>query len=578
MINFDSLTLKALIRELEPVFVTGRVQKIQQPSKNELLISIRSPGKNHKFYLNIDPKYPHAAFIANEENRNIEIPQVPPMFCMLLRKHMEGAKISEIRQPNYERILELYFDSYNEVGARIPLVLAIELMGKYSNIILYNYDTNVILGSAHTVSSEKSREREIAGGLPYIYPPKPDKIDLLQISFSEFFELAKAIPGTLNNWLNNSFYYISLALATEFCHVTGIDTEKGKIIATPKEKIQQLYNLAYKTLNLENLNPAISKDKRLFSLIGRDPEIKWQKIASVNFLVDEYFGFQMSADHFARLKTSLTTQVNKELKMQKIKLNHYAKAADATEKAERYRQFADLIMANLYRIKSGESCALLENFFENNTPVEIKLDPSFSASANAQKYYKLYNKAKNAAIIGKDLLKKIMDDINYVESVKIAIDLAASLYDLRQIQEELEGQNIIKAQKQIKASSKNKKSCVELTQYNSSDNYKIYVGRNNSQNDYLVSKIASADDIWLHVQNIPGSHVLIKSDRKEIPEETILEAAQLAAYYSQARESGNVAVIYTKRKYLKKPPCAKPGYVTYSNEKTLFVNPKQIVI
>ena len=583
MINFDSLTLKALLNEIEPILASGRVQKVQQPSRNEILLGIRSQGKNYKLYICINPKYPHLALLTKEgeKYRSIEIPQKPPMFCMLLRKHMEGAKIKAVKQPKYERILELYFDSYNELGEKAPLVLACELMGKHSNIILYNYETNVILGSAHHIGPEKSREREVAGGLPYIYPPKPKKMDLLKISEAEFYTHTMAIPSTINVWLNENFNYISLALATELCKATEIDIEKDKIIAISREKISDLYHLAVKTLKLENLNPSISKDKKLFSLISINSDIEWQKINSANSMVDLYSGYQYYRDAFTRLKSELLTIIKKEIKKEKAKLSQHNKNLESEEKAEKYRQYADIIMANLHKIYPGQDSVELISFYEDNQPVVIQLDPAKSPNANAQRYYKLYNKAKTASRISRSLLVQVQDELNYLETIEVSINQSDTLLELKQIKDELIGQNILKAlKKQGGPQEKVKKEGFSLTEYTSTAGYKIYIGKNNRQNEYILSKVASPNDMWLHTQNIPGSHVLIKVPQEniEIPVTTIEEAANIAAYFSQAKNSSNVPVIYVKRKFLKKPPHSKPGYVTYSNEKTLIVNPNEDLV
>jgi len=581
MINFDSLTLKALIAELKPILETGRVQRIQQPSRDEILLGIRAGGKNHKLYVCINPKYAHLSLLTEEgeEYRDIEIPAKPPMFCMLLRKHMEGAKINTINQPDYERIFEIYFDSYNELGERVPLVLACELMGKHSNIVLYNYDTNVILGSAHNVGPEKSREREISGGLPYIYPPKSAKLDLLKLSKSEFYEMAKNIPLPMNQWLNEKFFNISLALANELCNFTGISVEKNKITSIPKENILDLYRIAFDTLSLNKLNPSISSDKKLYSLIGKDKNVGWERIETVNSMVDLYFDYHIFLDKFSRLENLLLLAVKKNFKKEKNRYIECERTFVAEEKSEKYRQTADIITANIYKIAQGTEQVELENFFEDNKLIFVKLDPSLSPSANAQKYYKLYNKAKVAGKVCRDFIKKAQEEIDYLESVKESVNQSETIYELKQIQEELISQGILK-EKAEKNKKRIKKEEMQLTRFESSDGFKIFLGKNNRQNDYLISKIASSNDIWLHTQNMPGSHVLIKvtPDIPEVPETTMNEAINLAAYYSKGKDSSNVPVIYTKRKFIKKPPGAKPGYVTYSNEKTAIVNPDEKII
>lgn len=583
MINFDSLTLKALILELEPILLSGRVQKVHQPSKNELLLNIRSLGKNFKLYICIDPKYPHIAIMSEqgEKYRDIEIPQKPPMFCMLLRKHMEGTKILDLRQPDYERIFEIYFESYNELGAKIPMVLACELMGKYSNFVLYNYETNVILGCGHPVGPEKSREREIAGGLPYIYPPKPKKNDLLNISEDQFLLAASNIKNPINAWLNQNFYHISFALANEVCAYCEISLEKNDIAITSQDKIKKLYKIFIEILNLNNLNPSISRDKKLFSLIGLDSEIYRNKASSVNSMVDLYYGYQVFKDKFSRLKTSLSSLISKELKKQLSKIEQHSKKVLDESKAEKYRETADILIANTGKVKLGMDSIELENFYNNNKLEKIQLDPTKNVSANAQKFYKLYNKGKMAAKVSIDIMKEAQSEVEYIESIIMSLNQAESLDELRQIKEELAAQKIIKiAQPKTKGKEKQKKEHLFIKEFESSDGFKIYLGKNNKQNEHIISKIAHSNDIWLHTHNIPGSHVLVKipGEIREISDNALFEAANIAAYYSQAKDSVKIPVIYTKRKYLKKPPGSKPGYITYSNEKTVFITPDENLI
>lgn len=579
MINIDSLTIKALIAEIAQVFTSGRVQKVQQPNRDDLLLFLRSGGKSYKFFISINPKYPHAAFIGEngEKCRNIEIPKIPPMFCMLLRKHLEGAKIRSVHQPDYERIIEIGFESYNELGARVPLLLAIELMGKHSNIVLYNADTNMILGSAHGIGSEKSREREIAGGLPYVYPPKQKKFDILKLSEHEFYNLAKILSDPLDIWLNKSFHHISLALATELCETVGISTDKNTVSTSSVEKLNELYKLIVKTLRLENLNPSVSKDKRLFSLTGLSPDVQWDEVESVNSMIDNYFAHHVYKDKFSKLKSQLTSAVNRELKKGNSSYFKHSLSIESGDKASKYKLFADLLMANLNNIKSNSESAIVNNYLDENKEIIIPLDSSKTALNNAQHYYKLYNKAKNAAKKAEELLNNIKKDLDYFESILVSIDMAENLSDLTQIQKELLSQEILKTERS-KTKIKEDKEALNPLKYDLQNGYSIYIGRNNRQNDYIVSQIASPDDIWLHTQNIQGSHVLIKVTGEEVPDEVLLEAANLAACFSKAGGSSNVPVIYTKRRFLKKPPGAKPGYVTYSGEKTIIVTPDRNLI
>ncbi|MDD3149202.1 MAG: NFACT family protein [Candidatus Gastranaerophilales bacterium] len=571
MINLDSLTIKAFLEETQLLFESCRVQKIQQPSRHELILSIRTLGKSQKLYININPKYPHICFLTEvgQKYRNIEIPQQPPMFCMLLRKHMEGTKINAVIQPDNERIIELYFESYDAIGGKIPLVMAIELMGKHSNIILYNKKTNIIIGCAHNIGPEKSRERELAGTLPYIYPPAQTKTNLLEISKNDFYNMAKAIQKPINQWLNKTFYDVSLALANELCEFLNIEIVEKGISAISQEKILQIYDYLYEMLNLECLNPVISADKNFFSLFGLQKD-DFENRETVNELIDEYFGYQMFKDTFGRMQKTLLNVAEKEIKKQKTAFEKQQKILDSILKIEKYKEFGDVIISNLYRIKTIEPIMYLENPYNENKAEEISFDTALTANENAQKYYKLYNKKKNAVKIAQNMSEKTQEEINYLESIKISINQAVSIKDLTEIKEELVSQNLLKAKV---LPIKKQKEQIDLLQFDFENEVKIYVGKNNKQNDYLISKIASPFDIWLHVQNTPGSHVLIKIPKQieQIPDEILLKAAQLAVKYSFASKATKVPVIYTLKKYLKKPPCAKPGYVTYSNEKTIFI-------
>ena len=359
-------------------------------------------------------------------------------------------------------------------------------------------------------------------------------------------------------------------------------------------KMNQLYDLMISTTNFDNINPSISEDKKYYSIIGLDKSIKWRPVDSANSMIDLYFGNQVFNDRFSRLKNYLSGIIKKEIK-KRVAFFATLPAKNATllaknagetaknipenrpvekvEKQEKYRQYADLIMTNLYKITQGAEYAEFENFFDENKIIKIPLDKMLSPNANAQKYYKLYNKAKSAAMHGRELAEKIRQEVDYLETIRESINLAENLVDLKEIEQELISQNLIKSSN-YQGSKKEKKETIKLTEFISSEGFSILVGKNNRQNEFLL-KIANPEDIWLHTLNIPGSHVLIKMPQNtdEVSETTLHEAIYLAAYYSQARESSNVSVVYTRKKFVKKPQGSKPGFVIFTREKTLVVNP-----
>lgn len=470
MINFDSLSLKKWVDENSEFLTNARIQKIQQPTRRDFVFSIRSKGETRKLYININPQYYHVCFMdkANEAKRLIEIPQKPPMFCMLLRKYLENSVIARVNQPQYERILEFYIETYNELSEKIYLCLAIELMGKYSNVILYNYDTNMILGCAHNVGAEKSREREMAGGLPYVYP-----------------------SGRPTDW-----YASKNSLANSDCE-------------------------------------------------------------SINKAIDDYYAECVYKDKFAKLKENLRQIVNTKLKKDKNSLAKMSKQLTTDEKMNKYRLYGDLIMANLYVLSDYSKVAEVFDY-ENNKQIKIELDSTKTLKDNANRFYKLYNKAKTALIKLSELISELEQNINYSEQILYSIDIADSISDLEEIKVEVSPKE--------KPKKVEKNSLMELE----IEGCKVFVGRNNRQNDYIVSKLSKDEDFWFHTRDCAGSHILLRCENPS--DKLIFECAKLAKKYSKGSQSSKVGVIYTKRKFLKKPPAANLGYVTYKNEKEIIVD------
>ena len=478
MITFDSLILEEFFKE-EKDFLTGsRINKIQQPTRREVILSLRNNGKTRKLYINIDPKFYHICFLSesNEKKRAIEIPSKPPMFCMLLRKYIENSKISKINLPEGERILELYIETYNELGDKILLCLAIELMGKHSNIILYNTDTNIIIGCAHNVGSDKSEVREVYGQIPYIYPPKQENNDYIKKKYA-------------------------------FC----------------------------KSVTTDNKN--------------------------VSEVIDNYYSYLISKNKFKSLKSEYTNILNTKLKRTNKILNELESQNMRNNDSDKYRLWGDLLMANLYSLKDFSDKANVFDY-ENNQNINIDLNPNKTIKENANNFYKKYNKSKTAGIKLKELIEVYKQNKEYLESVLYSIEIAQNIDELQEI-EGIENSPKLKLSKYTNPESK-------ITCIKKSTQTRIYIGKNNKQNDYIVSKLASEEDLWFHTKDCPGSHVLLKS--QNITDELILECAQLAKQYSSGSQSSKIGVIYTKRKYLRKPPKANLGYVTYKNEKEIIID------
>ena len=487
MITFDNLFLSEFIKQ-EKDFISGaRINKIQQPSRREIILNLRNNGLTRSFYININPKHYHVCFMSekNQKLRYIEIPKKPPMFCMLLRKYLQNARISKINQPEGERILEFYFESYNEIGDRIYLCLAIELMGKYSNVILYNCDTDIILGCAHNVGSEKSSVREVYGQIPYTYPPK-------QIN---------------DNFINERYGFLL-----------------------------NFYRC--------NKNEVIKKlsDNREF-----------------NDVIDSYYSFLIEKEKFNELKNEYLTKIKKQLKKVEKTLNEMNYQTEKNKNCDKYRLYGDLLMANLYNLEDYKKCASVFDY-ENNNQIEILLDNKKTVKENANNFYKKYNKLKTSNEKLSELIQKYLSDKKYLESVLYSVEIAQNIFELKELSDEIEN----KKSESVKKSELN----IEKIDFPQNET-RIYIGKNNKQNDYIVSKLAKDEDLWFHVKDCAGSHVLLKSQK--ITPDLILYCAELAKKYSSAKNSTKAGVIYTSPKYLKKPPKSPLGYVTYKNEQEIVV-------
>ena len=525
MITFDYLALKAFFEENKEFFENSRIQKIQSPSRKDLILYLRGLGETRKFYININPQFYHICFKSkeNETKLNLEIPKQPTMFCMLLRKYIENGKIAKVNVPEYERIFEIFIESYNELGDKIYLCLAVELMGKYSNIVLYNHDSNMIIGCCHNVGEEKSRTREMAGLLPYVYPPKQFKTDILNYN------------GEIDN-LNENFYGISKAF-------------EEQVKCCTLAEIQDF-------VSLKNPSPSISGDMNeyaLYSKLVKNPIIK----SSVNEMIDDYFTYHQMKILTKSMKHNLYSTVYPKYKKQMGTLEKIEKQLKKEEKSQTYRLYGDLLMANLHNLKDySKSATLLD--WNTNKEVEISLDETKSIKDNANKFYKLYNKSKNSSLKLHELEEKTLEDIKYLEEILFSIEEADSMDILKDIAEEIKEEKTPKQE-----------SVILEEEFNG---YKILIGRSNKQNDLIVSKLSDKDDLWFHTKDCAGSHVLLKNPlKKEIEDEVILHCAKLAKQYSKAKLTSKAGVIYTYRKNLKKPPASNLGYVTYKNETEILV-------
>lgn len=572
----DGIYLSLVKSELEKKLIGSRIDKIHQPTKGSVVISFRTLHDGNQKVL-----FSAAAGTARVHltSRELENPKVPPMFCMLMRKHLSSGKLVSIRQDGFERILYFDFEATDELGDRVTLTLACEIMGRCSNIILIGKDQRII-DAIKRVSDDMSSVRRVLPGMNYTLPPRDERLNLLDLNTDEFFlnleknptqELSKAILKTLEG--------ISPVFAREALHfcARGEDRTVSELNADERDRLAfYLKNTARQILEGEN-KYVLLKDKSgkmtdfCFTAISqygnlmstREFESPCELLDNFYFERDVINQNRQRADDLFKMIVSLTERIKRRVASQKQEL------LDCQNRDE-LRLMGDLIMANLYRIQKGDREAILENFYHEACPeIKIKLDPRLTPAQNAQKYYTEYRKADTADKKLRELISSGEEEIKYIDSVFDSLSRASTESDLSEIRLELWQSGYLK---QPKNKQKPPKALPPI-EYTSSDGYTILVGRNNRQNDTLTLKIAEKSDIWLHTHDFTGSHVIIKCDGITPPEETIDEAALIAAYNSSARNSSLVPVDYTFAKFVKKPAGAKPGMVIFTNNKTLYVTP-----
>ncbi|KNF08731.1 putative RNA-binding protein, snRNP like protein [Gottschalkia purinilytica] len=578
--SLDGVVLKSICNELNQLILDGKIDKVYQPENDEVILNIRSKGSNIKLLMSASSNNPRV-YVTDSSKSN---PANPPMFCMLLRKHIQNGKIIDIEQISMERILKISIQSLNELGDLTTKELIIEIMGKHSNIVLVDKNSNKIIDSIKRVPLSLSSVRQVLPGLEYKLPPSQNKLCPTEINRNDFFNIINRDNKDFKvyKFLYNSFIGLSPLLAREICFISNIDVDKtiNSLCDDEKEKLYLGFDKFYTDIKNNNYNPTIVKDSNNYEVIsfscvdlnqfGNLPKIHYD---SISVVLEEFYLTRDKVDRIKQKSTDLRKSITTKLERALNKLSKQKQELIEAEKREKFKIYGDLLTANIYQIQKGQVEIDVQNFYsEDLETITIKLDPRLSGSDNAQKYYKKYNKLKSAYELISNQMIKTEEEINYLENILLSLENCIEVNELDEIREELVNEGYLK--RSLNKNKKHiKKDTSEPYHFVSSDGYDIFVGKNNKQNDYLTLKFASKEDIWLHTKNIPGSHVIIKSQNKEVPENTIIEAAKLAAYYSKAKMSSNVPVDYTERKYVKKPNGAKPGMVIYDTNSTIYVTP-----
>ncbi|MEK3887032.1 Rqc2 family fibronectin-binding protein [Bacillus sp. FSL K6-3431] len=563
--SFDGFFTRAMTRELAETIGGGKINKIHQPFKNELIFTIRMNRKNHRLLISAHPTYARIQLT----NDLLENPNEPPMFCMLLRKHLEGAIIENIRQIGMDRIIVFDLKGRNELGDVSYKQLFIEIMGRHSNIILVDQEKEMILDSIKHIPASINSYRTILPGSTYISPPPQEKLEPLEANNDDVLKALNFNSGKLDKQLVASFAGMSPLLAKEIIFQAGLAN---------RETLPPTFITYMEKLSAHDYQPTVTtaEGKEFFYLV---PLIhlkgEYKSFASLSEMLDRFYFGKAVRDRVKQQAYDLERLMKNEKEKNETKVKKLETTLKKAENASHYQLLGELLTANMHLVKKGMQEINVINYYdEAGKEITIPLNPRKNPAENAQQYFSKYQKAKTALQIVKVQIEKALDEINYFEGLLQQISSAATK-DIEEIREELAEEGYIRL-RQKRGQKKNISAKPVVEKYIASDDTEIFVGKNNKQNDYLTNKIGRRDDIWLHTKDIPGSHVVIKSS--EPSEEVILEAANLAAYFSKAKSSSAVPVDFTKIRHVKKPNGSKPGFVIYDQQQTVYVTPNEDII
>ena len=577
----DGIVLSNIAYEIETCALNARVDKIHQPEPDEIILAVRGYGENRKLLLSANPSNPKVCFTdISKEN-----PQSAPLFCMVLRKYLAGGKIIAVNQPGFERILEIHVESMNEMGDMSVKRLIIEIMGKHSNIILVS-EAGIIIDSIKRVSLDKSSVRQVLPGREYVYPPAQDKLDPTKLEKNSFLAaMAEKTAMKAQEAIYKTYSGISPLAASEICIQANINPSDFLEVVGHEGllKLYESFFYVFGKIAEKNYAPFL-----YFEESGKLKDFSSIELTMFESLSKKpYESISVLLGDFYKQRDAYYTTNQKSSDLRKIVVNHIERTARKkemlantvaeAETRDDLRHKGELITANIYSIKQGQTVAKLIDFYdENAAEIEIALDSTLTPAENAQSYFKKYNKQKRTHEAALIQLQAAEEDLYYLESILNSLEMNLSADDIEEIRQELKDQGYIK--KVATASKKKAAKQSKPMRFKSSDNFEIFVGKNNKQNDELTMEMAEPTDMWLHTKNIPGSHVIIKTEGRTPPDKTIEEAAHLAVYFSKGRDSGMVSVDYTLRKYIKKPNGSKLGMVVYTTYNTAYITPAQVVL
>ncbi len=571
----DGAYLHCLRQEMETRLQGARVDKIHQPSKEELVLALRSLSGNFKLYLSARVNSPRVHFTEIA----LENPPSPPMFCMLLRKRLTGARLVAVRQIGLERVLYFDFDAINELGDMVRLTLAVEVMGRYSNIILIDGENRVV-DAIKRVDLTMSPMRPILPGIGYIVPLVDSvRVDLLNHTIEEVAARIMEGGAPLDRAIRSCTQGLSPLVCREIAHQTlRGEEDTGTLTEAQQHRLERaLYRIRQALLSTEKRTPYIlyrtdhtPLDFSFLPITQYGLSALGREVEGFSRLLDDFYAEKDAAERMRQRSQDIWRVLNTTVDRISRKLNNQRRELADSGKRDEKRLYADLINANLHAIPKGAEKAELINYYDENcATVSIPLDPSLTATQNAQKYYKEYRKAKTAEEILGQQIQIGEQDLIYLDSVFDALSRATTVRELDELRAELISTGYLRRQ----GGRQKPPPPTKPLEFVSDDGFTILVGRNNAQNDKLTTRTAKGSDWWFHTKNIAGSHTVILTDGVTPPDETLMQAAILAATHSKAADSAQVPVDYTQIKYVKKPAGAKPGMVIYETNRTVYVTP-----
>lgn len=573
----DGAFLRHIKQELEEKLLGARVDKIHQPNREEVLVAFRTREAAYKVLFSARANSARVHFTAIP----LENPKQPPMLCMLLRKKLQGAKLVAIRQPELERLLHFDFDCINELGDHVTLTLTMEIMGRYSNIILTDEEGKIV-DALKRVDAEMSSQRLVLPGLSYHLPPPQNKLCPLATSSQQVVEALNALPKDME--LSKGYLAVLQGVSPIVCRELAHQVGRGRELTVKTMDEEQVFRAGFFYQQMRDTVEAVSgKPFMAASPQGKPMDFSFLEIHQYGTaaVVKEAESFSQLLDEFYRERDKQERMRVREQDLLKLLSTHSerlfrkinAQRGELEQCAGRdgLRVAGDLISAQMYQMEKGAESVEIPDFYQEGSPlVRIKLDPALTPSQNAQKYYKEYRKAKTAEEKLTEQIELAGKELEYLESVLDALARAETERDLAEIRAELQEQGYLRKLR----SKKEKPAAVSAPmKFTTSDGFTVLVGRNNRQNDRLTLKTANNNDIWFHTKNIPGSHTVLVTQGREPTETAMEEAALLAAQHSRAKDSSQVPVDYTQIRYVSKPQGAKPGMVIYVNYKTLYVTP-----